>query len=146
MGKEVSESARQGRYVQVQRKLQILKMKACEIDQQWSRQKRPLSSRELAEDGQVTVNIRSAGKDTILVWKGLPYEGNKFSQLSSVFKAKGLIEKKQRISQLSLYKDLMLYPVDPIKDCFQSGDNIIVQVEERKNLKKPKRKQKKKWA
>ena len=140
MGKELNEAAAHAKNNSMPKKLSIFKLKQSDIELHWSKLRKPPARREVSENGQVVVNIKSKSVDTTLIWAGIPFEGNRFSQISAVFRAKGILRQKERIASFALFKGFVWHTVDPITDSFQSGDKLLLHIEDYKTRGKKPRK------
>ncbi len=105
-----------------------------ELTKQWSLQHGVVSQFQVVEDGYALVLIKSPHYDTSVICKGLSNEGNKYSSLLKMLQKRGLVAKQERIKAFFIRKAFVWEAIDPAKDTFRSGDNVMIIVDDKQSV------------
>ena len=94
-----------------------------------------MSQCSIVEDGGVLITVVSQSMEDRFLCTGFTQTGNKFSNLTSALKKKGLISSNGKVKTVLLDKGYVNLKVNVKRDVFSIGDRIILVVEER--IKRP---------
>ena len=83
---------------------------------------------ELSENGYAIVTLREGEKETTLVCRGLANEGNDFRRLFARLRGQGLLPRGAVVTHVFVRRALVWESIDVAKECFKSGDALVVVV------------------
>ena len=88
------------------------------------------SLNDISEQGNVLVIVRVLTKETALWCSGVANEGNSFCSLLLMLKSGGFIP--EEVHDFCFYRcvDFLWLPVEPVYDLYNSGDSILLLIEE----------------
>ena len=85
---------------------------------------------EVSENGYVVVTLREATGETTVVCRGLANEGNDCRRLFARLRRGGILSASASIGQVFIRRELVWEPIDFCKECFRSGESLVVVVHE----------------